>query len=297
MGPLDIAAKTALRESPRDFARLVLGPGPLVRTSAAESVLVRVERRLDRLLEVVRRQGEPPLWLHLEVQAAWEADVGERTFLYWCLAYRDHRPLRSVVICLSPGVRQGSPRGEHRVLVHGQEVLRFQFTVIRVWEDLSAATLLASNAPGLLPLVPFAKGTTPELTERALRRLDGVEAEQPRTELQAALVVLAREAFHDDSWLARIPKEQLMNTTTFREITEEAERRGRVEGLREGRVEGLREGRVEHARETLLRLLRLRFGPALPPATAERVAAASLADVDGWLERIVAAASLEAVFE
>jgi predicted transposase YdaD len=292
MGPLDIAAKSAVRESPEDFARLVLGFEPLASASAAESVRVRIERRLDKLLRIVRAGETEAEWLHLELQARWEADVPERTYEYWSLACRDHRPLRSVLICLRPGERQGQPRGEYVVRVGGEEVLRFRFQVIRVWEDLSAATLLASGAPGLLPLVPFARDASPALTEQALRRLDAVEPATTRTELQASLVVLARVAFQDETWLARMPKEQLMSTTTLREITEEAERRGRVEGL----VEGLVEGRVGHAREAVLRLLRVKFGDALPAEVERRVVGADLAQLDRWLDRLVNASTLHEVF-
>ncbi len=79
-----------------------------------------------------------------------------------------------------------------------------------------------------------------------------------------------------------------MNTTTFREITEEAERRGRVEGLLEGRV--------EHARETLLRQLRVKFPAALSAEVEQRVATAELAQLDQWLERVIAADALDQVF-
>src|SRR5690606_14169950 len=107
-----------------------------------------------------------------------------------------------------------------------------------------------------------------------------------RTELQAALVVFAREAFQDETWLARMPMEQLMNTTTLREITAEAERKGRVEGA------------LSQARATLAALLAERFGigPQLPEHVEQRLAQATRAELLRWLSRPVPAPSRENVF-
>lgn len=65
---------------------------------------------------------------------------------------------------------------------------------------------------------------------------------------------------------------------------------GRNEGRREGRKEGLDEGK----RQSLLRLLRARFGD-VPEATVARVHAASAAQLDTWLDRILTAATLDDV--
>jgi predicted transposase/invertase (TIGR01784 family) len=63
----------------------------------------------------------------------------------------------------------------------------------------------------------------------------------------------------------------------------------------EERAEGRAEGREEGKRQTLLRLLAVKFRD-LPSEVATRVAAASEADLDRWLERLLSADALEAIF-
>jgi predicted transposase YdaD len=73
-------------------------------------------------------------------------------------------------------------------------------------------------------------------------------------------------------------------------------RQGREEGRQEGLREGLLEGRTELARSTLERLLTRRFGP-LPPEAVNRIHQAALPQLETWLDRIIDAPSMQAVFE
>ena len=66
---------------------------------------------------------------------------------------------------------------------------------------------------------------------------------------------------------------------------------GRTAGLAEGRTAGLTEGRAE----SLSRLLQRRFGP-LPPAVQSRIAEASLDELGNWIDQVLDAPSLEAMF-
>ena len=70
-----------------------------------------------------------------------------------------------------------------------------------------------------------------------------------------------------------------------------AEERGRAEGEARGRAEGEARGRAE----TLLKLLKLRFGE-VPADVTEQVRSASVADLDRWTERVLIASSLDLVF-
>jgi predicted transposase YdaD len=67
--------------------------------------------------------------------------------------------------------------------------------------------------------------------------------------------------------------------------------KGRAEGIAEGIAEGKAEGKAE----TLMRQLRRRFGD-LPAAVEQRLRSATIADLDRWADRILDAATLEAVF-
>ena len=71
------------------------------------------------------------------------------------------------------------------------------------------------------------------------------------------------------------------------ELVDEA----RAEGLAQGRTEGAVNNRIQ----MLTRLLTVRFGP-LPEAAVERIRNGTAADHERWAERLLTAASLDAVF-
>jgi len=66
---------------------------------------------------------------------------------------------------------------------------------------------------------------------------------------------------------------------------------GRQEGRREGKAEGIVEGEAK----SLTRLLERRFGP-LPGSVHERIAVAGPWQVEAWLDAVLDAPDLEAVF-
>ena len=62
-------------------------------------------------------------------------------------------------------------------------------------------------------------------------------------------------------------------------------------GLQKGRQEGRQEGKAL----LLQRLLTRRFG-SLPPTIQARIAAASIEEIDAWVDAFIDAPSLEAIF-
>jgi hypothetical protein len=62
-----------------------------------------------------------------------------------------------------------------------------------------------------------------------------------------------------------------------------------------GRTEGHREGLSHGKAESLLRLLRRRFGP-IPDGVAERLASATSQDLDRWTDRVLDASTLAELF-
>ena len=79
---------------------------------------------------------------------------------------------------------------------------------------------------------------------------------------------------------------------------EEGIARGREEGIARGREEGLARGRAEGRIAALRSLLSSKFGSRALDATCEaRLRAATPAAVDRYLERVLFADSLTAVFE
>ena len=75
----------------------------------------------------------------------------------------------------------------------------------------------------------------------------------------------------------------------------DARQEGVEEGIKRGREEGRQEGREEGRKATLSRLLTRRFGP-VPDWAAQRIQQATPTQLDAWLETILDAPTLEAVF-
>lgn len=223
MADLDLAAKVILREDPLAMIRLAC-PGLQVRSARlAPTEQVRLHQLQDCLVGAeLEDAGE--VWFHFEALAGWKADVPGRTFRYWCLAWIDHHPLLSVVLCMKPG---GAPEDRLEVRFGDLEVVRFGFVLVRLWE-LSQESLLAT--PSLAPLAVFAAGASEATAERAMATLQAIEPRERRVELQVALALLAGNVFPTRSWLAMIPKEILMESTTYQQILAEGETRGEARG-------------------------------------------------------------------
>ena len=79
--------------------------------------------------------------------------------------------------------------------------------------------------------------------------------------------------------------------TTGQRIRMEARAAGRSEGKSEGRTEG----RTEEARRMLARLLTRRFGVSATEVD-ERLQAATLEQLEAWIDRILDADSVDALF-
>ena len=116
-------------------------------------------------------------------------------------------------------------------------------------------------------------------------------------ELAPAMLKTAARAAKPERW------EALMSTVAEAWM-QEGEARGKAaglaegeaRGLAEGEARGLAEGEVRGKAETLLRLLERRFG-CVPESARARVAHGSAAELDAWLDALLDAHSLEAVFD
>ena len=70
---------------------------------------------------------------------------------------------------------------------------------------------------------------------------------------------------------------------------------GKAKGRAEGKAEGIAEGEAKGEAKSLTRLLERRFGP-LPRSVKDRIASADLDQLDTWIDRVLDARSLDAVF-
>ena len=75
----------------------------------------------------------------------------------------------------------------------------------------------------------------------------------------------------------------------------EGKEEGRIEGIEEGREEGLEAGEHRALAAILTKQIRLRFRD-VPPDCAARIEAASKAELERWLERILTAETLDELF-
>ena len=83
--------------------------------------------------------------------------------------------------------------------------------------------------------------------------------------------------------------------TIMEKLRAEGEAKGRAEGVAEGEAKGRAEGEAKGEAKSLTRLLERRFG-SLPAAVKARIDGADLDQLDAWIDRVLDATSLEAVF-
>jgi hypothetical protein len=156
-------------------------------------------------------------------------------------------------------------------LPDGEEFLRFHFRVIQLYE-IPYEELLEKGLPGLLPLVPLAKGGAKrEVIEQIIALLapPGGTARKELLALTRLFASLALKDQEDQIWLRRkfdMLRDILRETPAYQEILEEGREEGIEKGLKEGLEEGLTKGReqerqqrLQSLREKLLKIVQMRF--------------------------------------
>src|SRR5260221_3295358 len=199
--------------------------------------------------------------LHIEFQTYDDADMEVRLQEYNVLASRqyEHLPVYSYVIYLrkvgevavSPLVR-GFPDGE--------EVHRFFFRVIELWE-VAAEVLLQAGWPAVLPLVTLTKGgKRPEVVKEMIDRLASAE----EYDLLAIAQVLGGLVFKTGPELAWFRKrfsmfqDILSESWVYQEIGQKGVEKGREKGREEGREEE-RQQELQRQRQTIIGFVQRRF--------------------------------------
>ena len=173
--------------------------------------------------------------------------------------------------------------------------LRGSDLVIREW---------AQMPPDELSRDPLARAALLTLTERGPAHFEEVEeALQDNSPLQdqfadyirsttkgEALDILDKKIADAKAKHKAGQKESVMGRMMENLIDE-----GRVEGRIEGEARGIAKGRAEGEAKSLTRLLERRFGP-LPVAIKSRIDGADLNQLDAWIDRVLDAKSLDAMF-
>jgi len=131
---------------------------------------------------------------------------------------------------------------------------------------------MEKGLPGLLPLVPLAKGGAKrEVIEQVIARLapPGGSTRKELLALTRLFASLALKSQEDQIWLRRrfdMLRDILRETPAYQEILEEGREEGLEKGLRDGLEEGLAKGReqerqrcLQSLREKLLKIVQTRF--------------------------------------
>jgi predicted transposase YdaD len=167
-GPWDNIMKRLVRGYLKQFARWLVSEAVFVRAHDIE--LKNQHLLADALLEVILH-GEPAL-LHIEFQSYDDPEMEMRLLEYNVLASRQngHWPVYSYVIYLRKA-REVAISPLVRTFPDGEEVHRFFFRVIKLWE-VPAELLLQTGWTGVLPLVTLTDGgKRPEVVKEMIDRL------------------------------------------------------------------------------------------------------------------------------
>jgi predicted transposase YdaD len=252
----DQALKRLLSRAHDGFLALV-APGVTWRGELSPE-LPAVARQADLVWEVEHSDGRRGL-LHIELQTKAEADIGERLAEYAIRLWRrERRPVLSVVVFLRPATRV--PRSPFVIEWMGQERLRYEFDVLRLWE-IPPERVLETTYYDLWPLATLMAGVTTETTLEVAERI--AEAPVPaheRDELTRLLVLLAGlrqerralvEALRRKPMIKDLWKESNLAGALEELAREEGEAQGRAKGQAEGRAEGRAEGMCRMAQVAL----------------------------------------------
>lgn len=206
MAEMDQGIKRLLQARPEDVLALAL-PGveylePIQTDVATEPQLV-----LDTLFRV-RYQGEECA-VNVEAQAYPDPEMPRRCFEYGSRASIVHRlPVLSVVLWLQ---RRGRPPAAlYEMRVGSWVQATWQVTNVEVYE-LSAEQIVASEAIGLLPLVPFMRGANVPTIERAARAITQQTAGALSADLVSLLAVFMAR-FQGDAAARALVRSVTMST-------------------------------------------------------------------------------------
>jgi predicted transposase/invertase (TIGR01784 family) len=227
----------------------------------------------------------------VEMQSQRRPALRERALYYWARLYTGQQ-------------RRGAPYTALRrcvvvLITNFAELASERFHSIFQVQERHAGELLTGHLelPFLeLPKLPSAcdRNDEPNLALWAKFLSAGADEELEKLAMEHPVLKNAKAALDrlsaDD--VARLQAEQReMALLTFEAgiaaAREEAEQRGRREGIQEGRNAG--------TAEVLLRQLTIKFGPQ-PASTVERLMGANQLDLARWCELVLSAETLESVF-
>jgi predicted transposase YdaD len=257
---MDQGIKRLVQSHPADVLALAVPGaeylGPLTLDVATEPQLV-----LDTLMRV-RFEGVECA-VDLEAEARPHPEIARRLYEYGTRASVVTRlPVISVVLWLEPN--GAAPPSPYELRAGTWLLATWHFIGIRLF-DLPAETLFERGLVGLLPLAPFTRdGHDLAVIERAAAVVKERAAPDDVAELESLLAVFGSRTFGAAEMRALLRRvfmstEIIGTSALYQEWIQEGESRGKAEGVR----------------ETVLLLLRARFGE-LAPEVEQAVTVASV---------------------
>ena len=166
--------------------------------------------------------------------------------------------------------------------------VRYGDTELAAMKNLSAA------------LFRLEKSRTPQEIREVLKNLiEWLKAPEQLSLRRAFTVMLGRVLLP-----RRVPGQSVPELNDLQEVdamlaetVQEWTKQWKAEGRQEGRREGRQEGRYEEASNVLRRLLQKKYGAGdLPLRVEEKLAGATLEEIESWTDRILDARTLDDVF-
>ena len=268
------------------------------------------KRFVDKLAKVALRDGsERWVYVHLEVQGSAQAEFAERMFVYNYRLYDRYRqPVASLAV-LADTTANWRPNHFGFAVLGCEHELRFP--AVKLLDYAAQQDLLYSN-PNPFALVTLAhlltQATRQDMNARFAAKWKLVQLLYQRGWGKQQVIDL----FSVLDWMMRLPEQLKRSLWHNIEVLEEQEKmryvtsveqigiekgllQGMQRGLMQGRAEGRLEGEQSGEAKALRRLLQKRFGPLSEDVLA-RLQAASIDELELWLDRALDADSLAGVF-
>lgn len=253
-----------------------LGPATPLDTDLAANL------QPDRLFRI---NGSFPSVLHLELESTGRLGIPRELLRYNAFTHHlTELPVFSVLVLLRPKATASDLTGQYVFAgTNGEELIRFRYTVIRVWQE-SVADLLEAG-PGIAPLALLTNEASTDLPTAFARFQDQLRATEMPSHVEQSLLgstyVLCGLRYNPGQVesLYRNLSMTLEDSTTYQLILNRGEARGEVRG------------ETREAQAMVLRLGTKRFGP---PSEAVLTAIRGITDrerLETIAEQILDAAS------
>ena len=257
---------------------------------------------VDKLAKVALLDGsERWVYVHLEVQGSAQAEFAERMFVYNYRLYDRYRqPVASLAV-LADTTANWRPNHFGFAVLGCEHELRFP--AVKLLDYAAQQDLLYSN-PNPFALVTLAhlltQATRQDMNARFAAKWKLVQLLYQRGWGKQQVIDL----FSVLDWMMRLPEQLKRSLWHNIEVLEEQEKMryvtsveqiGIEKGLLLGRLEGEQSGIAKGEAYALRRLLQKRFGPLSEDVLA-RLQAASIDELELWLDRALDADSLAGVF-